>query len=132
MSMLILIFLVLVALFVVGGFIFNKFRESFTFGENVLTLAGLAFMLFAGIGFVALAMNIRAWVGSEYKAAIINREYKTNYTREEIFFASDVIDTIRELDRKRIELNGNLMGNDTDNEKRIKEAKSVVRESDDA
>jgi hypothetical protein len=48
-------------------------------------------------------------MASEHKMHIINREYQTNYTREEIFYASDVIDTIRELDRKRIELNGNIM-----------------------
>lgn len=50
-----------------------------------------------------------SWIASEHKVAIINREYKTSYTREEIFYASDVINTIRELDRKRIEINGNLM-----------------------
>jgi hypothetical protein len=40
----------------------------------------------------------------------LNREYNTNYTREEVFWASDVIETIRELDRKRVELNGDIMG----------------------
>lgn len=49
------------------------------------------------------------WQAAEQKAIIINREYNTNYTRAEVFYASDVIDTIRELDRKRIELNGNIM-----------------------
>ena len=43
------------------------------------------------------------------KARIINREYHTNYTQAEVFWASNVINTIRELDRKRIELNGDLM-----------------------
>ena len=49
------------------------------------------------------------WIASKHKMAIVNREYKTSYTREEIYFASDVIDQIRELDRKRLEINGNLI-----------------------
>ena len=50
--------------------------------------------------FGGLAFNYRA---SETKASLINREYNTTYTTEEVFYASDVIDTIRELDRTRIE-----------------------------
>jgi hypothetical protein len=46
---------------------------------------------------------------SEYKASIINREYNTNYTPREVFYAESVIDEIRQLDRKRIEINGNLL-----------------------
>ena len=49
------------------------------------------------------------WFASEHKTKILNREYNTNYTREEVFWASDVIDTIRELDRKRVEINGDIM-----------------------
>lgn len=49
------------------------------------------------------------YLAAEHKANIINREYNTNYTQIEVFYASDVIDTVRELDRKRIELNGDLV-----------------------
>lgn len=49
------------------------------------------------------------WIAAEHKAKIINSEYGTNYSREEVFFASSVIDTVRELDRKRIEVNGELI-----------------------
>lgn len=49
------------------------------------------------------------WIAADSKAKIINREYGTHYTREEVFYASDVIDTIREIDRKRVEVNGDLM-----------------------
>lgn len=57
---------------------------------------------------IVYCFTIWDWLASPYKTQIINREYKTNYTREEIFYASDVIETIRELDRKRIEVNGDL------------------------
>lgn len=74
-------------------------------------LSGFIAPLIAICGFVGLFLySIFAYeyIGAEYKANIINREYGTNYSQIEIFYASDVIDKIREIDRKRIELNGNL------------------------
>lgn len=68
---------------------------------TILGLVSLCALVIYGIFFVS-------WIGAEYKANIINREYGTHYTRAEVFYASDVIDTIRELDRKRIELNVDL------------------------
>ena len=74
-------------------------------------LAVLFAMIFGIVLFVGacvfggLAFNYRA---AETKATLINREYNTDYTTEEVFYASDVINTIRELDRTRIEINGNI------------------------
>ena len=65
-----------------------------------------------GIGLSGLAITMALgydWVAAEHQARIINREYGTDYTRQEVFYASKVIDTVRELDRKRIQLNGDLM-----------------------
>lgn len=45
------------------------------------------------------------WFSAGYEAQILNREYGTNYTQAEVFYASDVIETIRHLDRKRYEVN---------------------------
>lgn len=69
---------------------------------------GLIIFVGAGVSSIAFAFTSWSWMASEAKANIINREYKTNYTREEVFFASDVIDTIRHLERRRIEVNGDL------------------------
>ena len=49
------------------------------------------------------------WIASEHKVKIINKEYGTTYTQEEVFFAFDVIKTIQQLKRERRELNGNLL-----------------------
>ena len=49
------------------------------------------------------------YVGSYYKAEIVNQKYATSYTAAQIFYASDVIDDIRELKRTRIEVNVNLV-----------------------
>lgn len=76
------------------------------------TIAGLMAVIlggFTGIAIIFFCFFVWEWNASEYKAKIINREYDTEYTREEIFYGSDVIETIRELDRKRIEINGNIM-----------------------
>lgn len=62
-----------------------------------------------GVTIICFCFTVWSWNASEYKARIVNREYGTEYTREEIFYGSDVIETIRELDRKRIEINGNIM-----------------------
>lgn len=61
------------------------------------------------IGLLIYAALVFDWIASEYKVGIINREYATDYTREEVFYASSVIETIRELNRSRYELNGDLL-----------------------
>jgi alcohol dehydrogenase class IV len=71
------------------------------FGYALAFCSAIALVLW-----MVLAFNYKA---AEYKAAIINREYKTEYTRLEVFYASDVIDIIRELDRKRVEINGDIL-----------------------
>ncbi len=71
-------------------------------------LTGLLLTFVATGALVCSAFAGYGLYAAKYKVNIINREYGTEYTREEIFYASDVIDTIRELDRKRVEINGDL------------------------
>lgn len=59
-------------------------------------------------GTVASVVCGYSWAASQVQADLLNREYGTNYTREEVFYASNVIDIIRELDRNRYEVNGDL------------------------
>ncbi len=66
------------------------------------------------IGAALYFFFILQWIGAEQKANIINREYGTNYTQAEVFYASDVIDTIRQIDRKRYEVNGDLFREKSD------------------
>jgi len=78
-------------------------------GINFISLViGVFLAIAVGIISVVYCIGIWYWFSADYKAQIINREYKTNYTREEVFFGSDVIETIRQFDRNRYELNGNL------------------------
>jgi hypothetical protein len=67
----------------------------------------LVFSIFGFIVYLAVAWG---YFASGYKADIINKEYGSNYTQEQVFYASGVIEEIRNLDRKRIQLDGNLIG----------------------
>lgn len=86
-----------------------KFGDGYSGWATLTTMAGGVLAIAAGIASVTYAFAAWSWFASEYQANIINREYGTNYTREEVFWASSVIDTVRELDRKRVEVNGNVM-----------------------
>jgi Fe2+ transport system protein B len=75
-------------------------------------IGGMLAPIFALIGFIGLAVYaflIFSYIAAEHEAKIINREYGTNYSQIEVFYARGVIETIRELDRKRIEVNGDLI-----------------------
>lgn len=73
---------------------------------------GMVAPICAMFGFVGLfAYSVVGWhyFAAEHKAEIINREFNTNYTQNEVFYAEDVIDVIREVKRNRIEVNGDLI-----------------------
>lgn len=76
----------------------------------VAFLIGILCVTAAGVGLIVYSFAGWQYMAAEYKVGIINREYGTNYTQAEVYWAADVIDTVRELDRKRIELNGDLLG----------------------
>jgi len=105
-------FMLLVAIIVAAVLVVVLFRYSCSGYQGRHTVAGIAGVVLAlGTGVTAVVYAVAGldYIAADYKADIINREFHTNYTQAEVFFASDVIDTIRELDRKRIELNGSLM-----------------------
>jgi hypothetical protein len=87
-------------------------RENY---DGIGTMAGvLGFLLAITAGLAAVAYTLAgwSWFAAEHKAQILNREYGTKYTQAEVFWASNVIETVRQLDRKRIELNGDIMRED--------------------
>jgi len=101
----ILILIAIIAVTLIAAYCAQKdvwcsaFHELFCPVFVVLGFIGLFFYCFLAYGYIA----------ADYKKDIINREYKTNYTREEVFYASDVIETVRELNRTRLEVNGDLL-----------------------
>ena len=101
----ILILIALISTTAIAGYCATKdvwlgfFHEVFCPVIVVVGSVGLFLYCFIAYGYIA----------AEYKKDIINREYKTSYTREEVFYASDVIETVRELNRTRLEVNGDLL-----------------------
>jgi len=69
---------------------------------------GVFIGVLAAIGAIIYSSAIFGWIAADHKAQIINREFGTKYTQAEVFFASDVIDEVRQLDRKRYEINGDI------------------------
>lgn len=89
--------------------VFFCFSSGYAWWNLVCAGSGTVLGILTGLTAICFCFVVWQWQAADYKTAIINREYKTNYTKEEVFYASDVIDAIRELDRKRIELNGDII-----------------------
>lgn len=76
------------------------------FAMFIVGFFGVIAAVVLSFAYAALGFN---YFAAEHKAAIINREYGTQYTQMEVFYAKDVIDIVRQIDRKRMEINGNLL-----------------------
>ncbi len=77
---------------------------------NVFLMAGSAIGWIFFVCFAAFYLCMGwAWKSAEYKANILNKEYNTEYSTEEVFYGSEVIEAIRGLDRTRVDLNGSLI-----------------------
>lgn len=110
--------LILIALVAAAGVVIACFIYSAKAPDNGWDVAACIVGILGAIGVVfGLILYITmgwSWFASEYKADILNAEYGTNYSAKQVFFASDVIDTVRELDRKRVEVNGDLFRDEPD------------------
>ena len=105
----VLIFISLIVLISIGFFLTKKFANYDHDINFFIGCIGIMFLLVGGVGLMIFSCLVYSWIGSDYKAKIINREYGTNYTQEEIFYANDVINVIHEIKRQRVEINGDLL-----------------------
>jgi len=104
-----ILFLVLIAIVAaLAGLLISYSERTYSLAGGAAGFAG--FFLAGCVGLAALVGPFAwfAWTGAVHKAEVINREYGTSYTPAEIFWASSVINTVREVGRQRIELNGDL------------------------
>ena len=106
-----LIFLAILMLCVISGICIKYGFSGYTGRHELVGIFGVLGCVFSAFACVIFAGASFKYLGAEHKANIINREYSTNYTAEEIFWASDVIETIQNIKRNRYEINGNLMKN---------------------
>jgi drug/metabolite transporter (DMT)-like permease len=77
--------------------------------QVIAGITGVSLALACVIGLVFYGIMIFRWVGAKHQADIINREYGTHYTQAEVFYAFNVIYAVRELDCKRVGVNGDLL-----------------------
>lgn len=83
--------------------------DGYELQHMLSTIVGVIGLIITGVGFVAYALAGWSWISSGYQAKVINQEFGTHYSKEDIFYASDVINEIKQLNRKRYEVNGNLI-----------------------
>ncbi len=77
--------------------------------SKLVNLISYIFVYVGFLGLIAYSSLCYDYFSAKYKKQIINREYGTNYSQLEIFYASGVIDKIQEINRKRIELNADII-----------------------
>jgi hypothetical protein len=77
--------------------------------HNMADGAAVILGVITAIALIVFLCVIPFWIGAGVKAEIVNRTYNTSYTQKEIFFASDVIEEVREIERMRLELKGDLL-----------------------
>lgn len=80
--------------------------------HTITGFLGVLASIFSCVGLVVIAIHGWSWIASEHKARIINAEFGTTYTQEDIFYASDVIDEIRQIARHRYDIDVSV-GHDT-------------------
>jgi len=100
-----ILILIAIALLLVVSFILLD-RDNYFL--SFLGVVGISLGFFSLFSYLFLAFS---YFAADHKKEIINREYGTNYTQEEVFYASDVIDTVRKLNRSRVEVNGDILKN---------------------
>lgn len=64
-----------------------------SFGVCLTFIAGISALLVTNLSY--------RWIAAEHTANVINRQYGTTYSREEIFWARDVINTVQEQTREK-------------------------------
>lgn len=83
-------------------------KDYYNQSESIIGI-GVASVTLSLIGLMTFSIY---YVSAGYKAELINKEYGTHYTQAEVFYGSDVIETIQQVKRQRIEINGNLLKDD--------------------
>ena len=110
----ILILIAIVVAAVIAAALLWYGENGYSGAHTAAMMFGMCLILATGVAAVCYVFAGFSWLAADSKAQIINREYGTQYTQAEVFWASDVIDTIREIDRRRIEVNGDLMRDEQD------------------
>ena len=101
--------IVIVALFkTIDNLSSHTFSDAPVILIPVMVLSSIVFV----ITLVTSVVLVPSYISAEVKAEVINKEFGTNYTQRDVFYAEGVIEEIQEVKRQRIELNGNILKKD--------------------
>ena len=95
--------IVIAVLVTIGGFFAAHFGN-----ENNSVMVDVIGGLTAILGVIGIAGGITLSIyyhGASVQASVINREFGTNYTQDEVFYASNVIEIIQQIERNRVDAN---------------------------
>ncbi len=101
-------FLAIVASMACSAFIVSTFSGRYSGWSMLAELVGVLICIIACVAGIIYGGIAYGWIAADAKAKIINREYGTNYTQAEVFYADDVIETIRQIKRHRVEATVNI------------------------
>lgn len=75
---------------------------------SLTELFGVMLGFISGVLFIILSINSYSYVKASVQAELINAQYGTAYTTDQIYFASDIIDEISEAKRSRIDMRSHI------------------------
>lgn len=107
--MLMILIALIISVVVVVALLLYANSSGYTNRQIFAGIAGVILGVLTGLSAFSYSVAAWKWFAAETKAQVINREWGTHYTAKEVYFASDVIDLIRQIDRKRVEVNGDLL-----------------------
>lgn len=98
----------LIALAIASYVLWEIGDSGCSFMNSLAGFIGFLLGIVSGFGAIISLVLCFSWFAAEQQANVINREYGTNYTQQEIFYASNVINTIQEVQRQRNEVTLNI------------------------
>lgn len=96
-------FLAIVASMACSAFLVSEYSGRYSGWSMLAEIIGGVICIIACVAGIIYGGIAYAWIASDAKANIINREYGTDYTQAEVFYADDVIEKIRQIKRHRVE-----------------------------
>lgn len=91
------LYLILLSLF--GIIILGTWASQSELPDVFTDIIGPVIIIFGFAGLFFYIILAFDYVASEYRMKLINEEYNTNYTQEEVFFAHDIIKKVNKKQR---------------------------------
>jgi len=98
----ILIGVIIVIIVIISAFAIER-------DNDMLQMVGGVSLILSGLALLTYLIFLCFYVGAGYKADMLNREFGTEYTQQEVFWAGGTIEEVRQMKRSRYEIYGDLL-----------------------